>query len=85
MSEDRNFLSNEFLTPKMVSKKLHLGINKTYRLFQLPDFPSIRIDHQYLVKEQDLYDFCDQRPEKKVPDFCTQIWYNFFIYLHIST
>ena len=60
MSEDRNFLSNEFLTPKMVSKKLHLGINKTYRLFQLPDFPSIRIDHQYLVKEQDLYDFCEK-------------------------
>ena len=49
-----------FMTPKMVSQMLHIGINNTYKLFHLPDFPRIRISHQFLVKKEDLYSFLEK-------------------------
>lgn len=47
----------EYLTPKMVAEKLHIGRNKVYKLFNLADFPSIKLGGQMLVKESRLHEF----------------------------
>lgn len=41
----------------MVADKLHIGRNKVYKLFNLADFPSVKLGGQMLVEESRLYDF----------------------------
>ena len=47
----------EYLTPKMVSEMLHIGIKKAYKLFRLKGFPGVKIDRQWLVEKSDLEKF----------------------------
>ncbi|MCR4657603.1 MAG: helix-turn-helix domain-containing protein [Lachnospiraceae bacterium] len=51
---------DEFMTPKMVSKTLHIGMNKTYKLFKLKDFPCVRISNQWLIKKDDLIKYMEK-------------------------
>ena len=44
----------EYLTPQMVSETLHLSLSKVYKLFKMPDFPSIKIGRQLLVSGESL-------------------------------
>lgn len=44
----------EYLTPKMVGEKLHIGRNRAYSLFKRPDFPLIRIGKTLLVDADSL-------------------------------
>lgn len=46
-----------YLTPKMVSETLHIGMNKTYKLFKIRGFPAVRISNQWLVDANDLKRF----------------------------
>ncbi len=47
-------MAENYLTPKMVSDMLHIGIGKTYKLFKLRGFPAIRISNQWLVSDIEL-------------------------------
>ena len=49
-----------YLTPKMVSDILHIGISKTYRLFKIKGFPSVKISNQWLVESEDLKKFMSE-------------------------
>ena len=49
----------EVLTVKDVGEKLHIGKTKAYRLFQLKDFPSVRIGNKWIVTEDNLNRFLD--------------------------
>jgi excisionase family DNA binding protein len=53
-------MDQRYLTPQMVSKILHIGMNKTYKLFKIKGFPAVRIANQWLVKEKDLEKFLDE-------------------------
>ena len=50
----------EYLTPEMVSEALHIGMNKTYKLFKLRGFPAVRISRQWLVSAEDLKRFLSE-------------------------
>lgn len=46
-----------YLTPEMVSEILHIGMNKTYKLFKMRGFPAVKISRQWLVDADDLKRF----------------------------
>ena len=50
----------EYLTPEMVSDILHIGMNKTYKLFKMRGFPSVKISRQWLVEADDLKKFLSE-------------------------
>ncbi|MBQ7562998.1 MAG: helix-turn-helix domain-containing protein [Lachnospiraceae bacterium] len=50
----------EYLTPEMVSKLLHIGMNKTYKLFKIKGFPAVKIGNQWLVEGEDLRRFLSE-------------------------
>ena len=50
----------KYLTPKMVSDMLHIGIGKTYKLFKLRGFPAIRISNQWLVSDSELSKYLNE-------------------------
>ena len=49
-----------YLTPKMVSEALHIGMTKTYKLFKMRGFPAVKISNQWLVESNDLKKFIDE-------------------------
>ena len=55
-----------YLTPQMVSEILHLGMNQIYKLFQSKGFPSIKIGKKWIVKQDDLYKFLDERKRTEI-------------------
>ena len=50
----------EYLTPKMVSEKLHIGMNKVYKLFKTRGFPGVKLTNQWIVEASDLKKFLDE-------------------------
>ena len=50
-------MSDEYLTPKDVSKLLKLGINRTYALFKIKGFPYVKFGNSYRVRREDLDKF----------------------------
>ena len=44
----------------MVAEKLHIGRNKVYKLFNLKDFPGIKLGGQMLVEESRLNEFMQE-------------------------
>jgi len=44
----------------MISNILHLGMNQTYKLFQAPGFPAIKIGRKWLVEKEDFEKFIDE-------------------------
>lgn len=49
----------EVLTVKDVGEKLHIGKTKAYKLFQLADFPSVKVGSKWIVTEDNLKKFLD--------------------------
>ena len=56
----QDMMSEEYLTPKMVSEKLHIGMTKIYKLFKMPGFPAIRIGNQLLIENTKLRKYLDE-------------------------
>ena len=47
----------EYYTPENVSEILHICMKKTYKLFKMRGFPSVKIGRQWLVEAGDLKKF----------------------------
>ena len=50
----------QYMTPEMVSEALHIGMTKTYKLFKMKGFPSVRISRKWLVEADDLKKFLSE-------------------------
>lgn len=56
----------KYLTIKQVSEILHLGYNKTRKLFHLVGFPSIKLGGVYIIEETDLINYLDKHKGSKI-------------------
>ncbi|WP_197029477.1 helix-turn-helix domain-containing protein [Butyrivibrio sp. AE3004] len=63
---DINMEEKKFLTIKDVSEVLHLGYNKTRKLFHLAGFPSIKLGGVYLIEEKDLFTYLDKHKGSQI-------------------
>ena len=54
------------LTPKEVSEIMVLGLNCTYKLFNLKGFPKIQIGKKYFVDENELKRFFHEHKGSKI-------------------
>ena len=53
-------MNKEYLTPLMISNILHLGMNQTYKLFQTPGFPAIRIGKKWMIEKDDFEKYINE-------------------------
>ena len=60
VSTESELTSDEYLTIKDVSKKLHIKYNKARLLFHVKGFPGIKLGGTFVVKEKDLVEYLDK-------------------------
>lgn len=63
---DRMESKLQYLTPKMVSKALNIGMTNTYKLFKLRGFPAVKINNQWCVDEDDLKRYMKEHYGSKI-------------------
>lgn len=57
---------SKLLTVNDVKEMLSIGRDRAYKLFQLEDFPKVRINKQYFIMEADLIAWFEENKYKTV-------------------